>query len=365
MAPAPFYLYAVHGGAGDHGLSTERAVKDALRAALVSLPPAPSTALDTTAALIASLESSEPLNAGFGSNLTFTGRVECDASLMDARSSAFGAVGALPGVTHPVQVARSVLEGRVKGRDSLGRVPPMVLVGEGARDFAQQRGLRVEDGERLISERARREWEHWRRRLDRVEPLPGEELGTDINALQDTVGGVVMDSAGDLAAGVSSGGLLLKADGRAAVFGAGCYAQQISSSTSHRASASAIVGVAISISGEGELIIQSSLAKSIADALHSSPTGDAHEVLHDVLVEHFYNHWRLQGEPQPAAGVLLLVKEPGDGAARLWCAFTTPSMAIAYCSSVHPKPKVTILRNPSHSYEDDARPPIFITALPL
>lgn len=37
-------------------------------------------------------------NAGRGSNLTEDGRVECDASLMDGDSGAFGAIGAVPGI---------------------------------------------------------------------------------------------------------------------------------------------------------------------------------------------------------------------------------------------------------------------------
>lgn len=37
-------------------------------------------------------------NAGRGSNLTEDGHVECDASLMDGDSGAFGAVGAVPGI---------------------------------------------------------------------------------------------------------------------------------------------------------------------------------------------------------------------------------------------------------------------------
>lgn len=43
-------------------------------------------------------EKDDPItNAGRGSNLTEDGHVECDASIMDGDSGAFGAVGAVPG----------------------------------------------------------------------------------------------------------------------------------------------------------------------------------------------------------------------------------------------------------------------------
>lgn len=45
-----------------------------------------------------SLKDDPCTNAGRGSNLTEDGRVECDASIMDGDSGAFGAVGAVPGI---------------------------------------------------------------------------------------------------------------------------------------------------------------------------------------------------------------------------------------------------------------------------
>ena len=72
--------------------------------------------------------------------------------------------------------------------------------------------------------------------------------------------------------------------------------------------------------------------------------------------------------------------------ARLWCAFTTQSMAVAYASSRQPKPKVRlvapsyvdlvisinrcslqarVLRNTAHDFsKENGRPPFFITTLP-
>jgi len=70
---------------------------------------------------------------------------------------------------------------------------------------------------------------------------------------------------------------------------------------------------------------------------------------------------------KPEAGILLLIAEGVDNVvARLWCAFTTPSMAIAYASLKSPKPKALILRQP-HNMEvhGDQEPPVFITAITL
>lgn len=45
---------------------------------------------------ISALEDDDCLNAGFGSNLTIDGQVECDASVMDDQGG-FGSVGAVSG----------------------------------------------------------------------------------------------------------------------------------------------------------------------------------------------------------------------------------------------------------------------------
>lgn len=45
-----------------------------------------------------SMKDDPSTNAGRGSNLTEDGHVECDASIMDGDSGAFGAVGAVPGI---------------------------------------------------------------------------------------------------------------------------------------------------------------------------------------------------------------------------------------------------------------------------
>ncbi|KAJ1511977.1 taspase, threonine aspartase, 1, partial [Coelomomyces lativittatus] len=80
----------------------------------------------------------------------------------------------------------------------------------------------------------------------------------------DTVGAVVMDSDGQVAAGVSSGGISLKYKGRvgeAAMYGAGCWAETLGSTS-----------VGVSCSGTGESIMQALLAKSCSTSLLCNPS---------------------------------------------------------------------------------------------
>lgn len=157
--------------------------------------------------------------------------------------------------------------------------------------------------------------------------------------------------------------MLLKYPGRigeAAIFGAGCWAQQNSDS-------SAVQGMACSISGAGEYITRSTLARAIGEALEiSDEDANAHNILHQILLNRFWTQFQ-ERDANPNAGILLLTKEQtdsGQSIPRLWCAFTTESMAIAYMSSKDAKAKSTILRR-SHESQSGRGPPIFITSLSL
>lgn len=60
------------------------------------------TAVEAVEAAIVVLENKEITNAGFGSNLTIDGAVECDATVVDhmGRSGACGAVPCRPNLLH-------------------------------------------------------------------------------------------------------------------------------------------------------------------------------------------------------------------------------------------------------------------------
>ncbi|KAL8681601.1 MAG: hypothetical protein Q9186_002270 [Xanthomendoza sp. 1 TL-2023] len=103
----------VHAGAGYHSVQNERihlqACEHAARAAMNVLSEG-SGAVDAVEVAIRVLEDKEITNAGYGSNLSLDGTVECDATIVDhyGRSGAVGAVGRkLPLLSHGGTAFRS------------------------------------------------------------------------------------------------------------------------------------------------------------------------------------------------------------------------------------------------------------------
>jgi PREDICTED: similar to threonine aspartase 1 (taspase-1) len=91
----------------------------------------------------------------------------------------------------------------------------------------------------------------------------------------DTVGAVAIDKFGYVAAGVSSGGILLKWPGRvghASAYGCGCWAQD---------------NVAVSSSGMGEYLVKTFFAKECANALIHCSNKDYVNQMRQFFVEKF------------------------------------------------------------------------------
>lgn len=140
------------------------------------------SAVDAVEMALRLMEDREITNAGFGSNLTIDGKVECDATIVDHLGRS-GAVGACPSklpsikinsnhrlmlvqdVKNPISAARAVLEYQ-KEHLSLRRTPPNLLVGLGAAEFAYDRGVSLVKDDYLISQPARARWLRWRHELD-------------------------------------------------------------------------------------------------------------------------------------------------------------------------------------------------------
>lgn len=119
---------AVHIGCGNYKNSKEKPLKDlikqACRVAMDTLLQKKSSNFAVSSS-ISVLEDSSLTNAGFGSNLTYEGKVECDASIMDGIDGSFSAIGAVSGVKNPIQLAYQLLTDSKKGNLSLGRIRPL------------------------------------------------------------------------------------------------------------------------------------------------------------------------------------------------------------------------------------------------
>ncbi|KAK8786769.1 hypothetical protein V5799_023453 [Amblyomma americanum] len=312
-------VVAVHVGAGFHApeklADYRRLCAAACRRAVGLLERSDGSALEAAAGAVAVLEDDPLTNAGFGSNLTSCGRVECDASVMDGRTLGFGAVGAVPRVANPVLVAEALCRTQQAGPLPLGLTPPCFLVGEGALHWARDhvRADVEREPRALVSSRARRRYAKLRRRLERCAQDP-----------LDTVGAVCMDRRGDVAAAVSSGGIWLKHSGRvgqAAVYGCGCWAEN---------AAAGGCAVAVSSSGSGEQLIRSALVRQCAQALRRPEDDKPVVALDDCFQQGFLRSPFLNGVAERQAGVLALRWDPQCSTGDVLWAHTTHSMCYGY-----------------------------------
>lgn len=228
MAHDPIAL-AVHGGAGarrhlDYGreLAHMQGVVEAARDRLRQ----GATALDTAVDAVAELEASGLYIAGRGASPNTSGRYELDASVMDGWSGLAGAVAALEGFQSPVFAARAVMD----------RTPHVMLAGEGAGAFARTHGLAaIADPKQWFIEAGKGEANH-----------PPSALA------HGTVGCVVRDAEGRLAAATSTGGVFNKLPGRVGdtpIIGAGTFADR---------------SAAVSCTGQGEYFLRIAAAAQVA-----------------------------------------------------------------------------------------------------
>ncbi|KAF2018898.1 N-terminal nucleophile aminohydrolase [Aaosphaeria arxii CBS 175.79] len=160
----------VHAGAGYHSIQNERihleACNDAATLAMLVLRNG-GTAVDAVEMAVKVLEDREITNAGYGSNLSMDGVVECDASIVDHYGRS-GAVGAVAQIKNPVSLARLVLNHSMQSL-TLRRVPPNLLVAQGATDFAYELGIPVLPFDAMISPAAKDRWVRWKSDLRAAE----------------------------------------------------------------------------------------------------------------------------------------------------------------------------------------------------
>ncbi len=146
----------------------------------------------------------ENQTVGLGGRPDRDGFVTLDACIMDANGNC-GSVMGLEGYAHPVSVARKVME----------ETPHVILIGEGAAQFARDQGFEKRE---LLTEASRLDWEEWKETAE-YKPIINIEN-------HDTIGMLCMDDAGDICGACTTSGLAFKMRGRVGdspVIGAGLY----------------------------------------------------------------------------------------------------------------------------------------------
>ncbi len=164
-------------------------------------------ALDAVEAGVMVTESDpETRTVGIGGRPDRNGHVTLDACIMDERGDC-GAVAFLQDIKNPIAVARKVME----------ETPHVMLVGQGALDFALAQGFERED---LLTPESEQEWREW------LETQP-EEFKMEINVENhDTIGLLALDAAGNLSGACTTSGAAWKLHGRVGdspLIGAGLY----------------------------------------------------------------------------------------------------------------------------------------------
>jgi len=204
------------------------------------------TGLDAVEATIRVLEDSPLFNAGKGAVFTHDGTNELDASIMEGKTLSAGAVAGVKHIKNPISLARMVME----------RSPHVMLIGAGAEAFAKKQGVELVEESYFYTEKR---WKQLQEALAREKEDSAK--GKKMNAIPfegpdgryGTVGCVVLDAFGNLAAGTSTGGMTNKRAGRvgdAPIIGAGTYADNAT--------------CAVSATGDGEYFIRAGVARDVA-----------------------------------------------------------------------------------------------------
>jgi beta-aspartyl-peptidase (threonine type) len=251
----------LHGGAGvierqSMDAKTEAGYRSALNAALQTAADVLNkggSSLDAVEKAINLMEDDPQFNAGRGAVFTANGKIELDASIMDGATLKAGSAAGVTRTRHPISLARTVME----------RSPHVMLIGEGADEFAAANGLEQVSPSFFFTERR---WQSLIRQLQKeglpvparpadVPPAAGKpvaELEHPDEHKFGTVGLAAVDRAGNVAAGTSTGGTQAKRWGRVGdspIIGAGTYASNTS--------------CAVSATGTGEYFIRLTIAREI------------------------------------------------------------------------------------------------------
>jgi len=226
---------------------------------------------------------SDPENSsvGFGGLPDEKGNVTLDACVMDSTGNA-GSVAFLQNIKHPVSVARKIME----------ETKHVMLVGEGARQFAVSNGFEEIN---LLTEQSEKDWKKWLK--ERREMTPHET--------HDTLSVLVQDKMGDLAGACTTSGWAYKLHGRVGdspIIGAGLFVDNE-------------VGCAAA-TGLGEEVIKTTGSFLVVELMRQGydPTKACEDALNRVIKAH-------NGNPDFQIGYIALRKDGEIGSACLKWSF--------------------------------------------
>ena len=226
---------------------------------------------------------SDPENnsVGFGGLPDEQGNVTLDACVMDKNGNA-GSVAFIQNIKHPVSVARKVME----------ETKHVMLVGEGARQFAISKGFEEIN---LLTKESQKAWEKWKKEQREMPP----------HETHDTISVLVQDKNGDLAGACTTSGWAYKLHGRVGdspIIGAGLFVDNE-------------VGCAAA-TGLGEEVIKTTGSFLVVEFMRRGydPTEACEEALNRVIKAH-------NGNPDFQIGYIALRKDGEIGSACLKWSF--------------------------------------------
>ena len=188
------------------------------------------------------MEDSPLFNAGKGAVLDERGQVSLDASFMNGENLNAGAIAGVKKIKNPIIAAYSVMK----------NTPQVLLISEGADEFAKKQGLDIVNNSYFITERRRIQF----LKNKTLSQLKDKKKSSLTISKFGTVGCVALDKNGNLSAGTSTGGRSNKKWGRVGdvpIIGAGNYANNNT--------------CAISATGWGEFFIRNVVAHDISSLL--------------------------------------------------------------------------------------------------
>lgn len=158
----------------------------------------------------------EDTSVGYGGMPDRDGRVTLDSCIMDEAGN-IGSVMCLEHIMHPISVARMVME----------KTPHVVLVADGALQFALANGFKKQN---LLTENSERVWKEWLK-TSKYDPMDTLKLMKDARMPggkdnHDTIGMLAIDNNGNLSGACTTSGMAFKMHGRVGdspIIGAGLY----------------------------------------------------------------------------------------------------------------------------------------------